>query len=327
MTERVHNDCGREASPAPAVLPSASRGLPQSLLAWAGWQLDVPAGWQPLKLTGSPDLGQMIVGDSTCAFFLIQWQRSKPGVVTDGYGWVSERLKKHGVLPQARPPADARFTACGWAQGVQSQEGKETTYWYGYAEPARLLLGLTINGALPEALRSELIARVLPTLRTTATDAESAWAMYDVSFRAPAGFALAQRHLFSGDVALEFARGRRETMLLRQVYPGELALGRQSREQWLERYPFQEHRRVRRATLRVEPWQVTARPELAGVRRLAWKRLPSPLGWCAPRRTCALAVLDQTLNRLLIAEHMTTGEPDEALCATAVQRMNEVHVR
>lgn len=293
-----------------------------SLLAWAGWQLDMPSGWQPLKLSGTPEKGEMIVGDSTCAFFLINWERTPPEGVADVKHWGAERLKRHSVVPQANPPAEAHFTACAWAPGVQTEEGKETTYWYGYSESARLLIGVTVNGALPEALRTQVVRDLLPTLRTTPFEAESAWAMYDVSFRAPGGFGLAQRHLFSGDVALEFSRGKQETLLVRQVYPGELALGRRSPESWLESYPFKEHRRIRRSDLKVEPWQCKARPALAGVRRMAWKRLPAPLGWCAPRQTCALAVHDETLNRLLIAEYMTQGEPDKSLVDTAIRRMN-----
>lgn len=282
----------------------------------------MPREWQPLKLSGTPGKGQMVVGDSTCAFFIVKWERSKAGGLTDGQRWVAERLKQHGVLPQPEPPAEDRFTACGWAQGVQTEEGKETAYWYGYAEQARLLVGVTVNGALPEADRARVIREVLPTLRTTPVGSETAWAMYDVSFLAPAGFELAQRHLFSGDVALEFARGKRETLLLRQVYPGELALGRRSCEKWLESYPFNEHRRLRRSNLKVEPWRAATRSSLSGLRRVGWKRLPSPLGWCAPRKTCALAVHDEDLNRLLIAEHMTPGDPDQSLCDVAIQGMN-----
>lgn len=282
----------------------------------------MPSGWQPLKISGTPEKGEMIVGDSMCAFFLINWERTPPEGVPDIRSWGAERLKRHRVVPQANPPAESRFTACAWAQGVQSKDGKETTYWYGYAEPARLVLGVTVNGALPESLRNEVVRGVLPTLRTTAAEAESAWAMYDVGFRVPAGFGLAQRHLFSGDVALEFSRGKQETLLVRQVYPGELALGRRSAESWLASYPFREHRRIRRADMKVDPWQCKARPALAGVRRMAWKRLPAPLGWCAPRRTCAMAVHDQEMNRLLIAEYMTPAEPDQSLVDTAIVRMN-----
>jgi hypothetical protein len=254
--------------------------------------------------------------------FSLQWERLKRPLA-DGPNWVAERLQRHGTLPDGLPPAAEHFSACGWAHGMQTEEDKQTTYWYGYAAPAGLVLGVTVNGVLPAAVRAQITGPVLSSLRATPTGADSIWSMYDVSFVAPAGFELAQRHLFSGDVALEFQRGRRETLLLRQVYPGDLALGRRSFERWLGAYPFKEHRRLRPRGLTIEPWPATARAELTGLRRRGRKRLGVPLGGLAPRWTYAVAAHDRDLNRLLIAEHLTVTEPDEAVCVAAIERMNQ----
>jgi hypothetical protein len=294
-------------------IPHSASCIPHSLLAWAGWRLEMPATWQPLKLTGTPAKGRMIVGDSTCAMFSIHWERLKGSAIPDARAWVTERLKRHGVLPGGSPPGRKHFTACGWAYGVQTEEDKQTTYWYGCSADAQLVLGVTVNGVLPADLRDQVTGQVLTSLRVTPAGADSTWAMYDVSFVAPAGFELARRHLYSGDVALEFRRGRRETLLLRQVYPGDLALGRRSFEGWLATYPFLEHRRLRRVSVTTEP---------DGAWRRGEKRLGFPLEWVASRRTCALAVHDPRLNRLLIAEHMASAPPDEAVCRAAVERMN-----
>jgi hypothetical protein len=278
-----------------------------SLLAWAGWQLEMPAAWQPLKLTGTPAKGQMIVGDSTCAMFRIQWERNH---LPDAQAWVTERLRKHGVLPSGTPPGEKRFTACGWAYGVQSEEDKQTTYWYAYSAPAELVLGVTVNGVLPEKLREIVTEQVLPSLRATPVTGESVWAMYDLSFVVPAGFELTRRHLFAGDVALEFRRGRNEMLMVRQVYPGDLALGRRTLENWLKAYPFHEHRRLK----------VT---NFDGACCRGRKRLGFPLGWVKPRATCAVAQHDPQLNRLLIAEHQSATAADETICRTAIARMNQ----
>ena len=304
------------------AIPRSAFRTPHSLLAWAGWLLEMPREWQPLKLSGTPAKGRMMVGDATCALFSIQWERLKRGLGRDGRDWVAERIKQHGVLPEGTPPAAGHFSACGWAHGVQTEEDKQTTYWYGYSAPAELLVGVTVNGVLPAAVRARVTGEVLPSLRTTPANAESIWAMYDLSFTAPAGFQLMRRHLYSGDVALEFARDRRETLVLRQVYPGDLALERRPFERWLDAVPFPEHRRLRRADTTTEPWQHVTRSELAGVRRRGRKRLPWPLGWIAPRWTCALAAHDRRLNRLLIAEHRSAAEPDEAVAVAAVEKMN-----
>ncbi len=303
--------------------PLSGRGVDgTSLLAWAGWRLELPRACEPLKLSGTPDKGQMIVGDNDCAMLLLQWTRAPRRGAFDGRAWVVERLRKLGLHPGDRPPAREHFTACGWARAVQTEEGKQTTHWFGYDRRAGLLLRVTVNGVLPEALREALEEQVLPTLRPLPEDEPSTWSMYEISFVAPAGFALSQRHLYSGDVALEFARGADATLLLRQVYPGDLALGRRTPEQWLECYPFHVHRRPRKASLRTEPWQSSRRPELSGVRRHVWQRLPVPMGWCSPRQSSALAVHDTALNRLLLVELRSRTTPDDALCMRAIEQMN-----
>lgn len=305
-----------------SALPHSALGARHSPLAWAGWRLEMPDVWQPLKLSGTPQKGQMIVGDAECAMFVLDWERPRPGAIEDGRRWVAERLRKLGALPRENPPAAAAFTACGWARDIQTSEGKMTTHWYGYAAETPLLLAFRVNGVLPDAIRNTILDGVLPTLRATPADEATEWAMYDVSFRIPAGFELMRRHLFSGDVALEFVRGRAETLLARQVYPGDLALGRLPPEAWLERYPFPQHRRIRRSSLRARPWRHPARAALSGIERRAWKRLPVPLGACSPRRACAVAAHDPALNRLLIAEHLTAGEPSGELCAAIIADMN-----
>lgn len=294
-----------------------------SLLAWARWQLHIPSDWRPLKINGTLDKGWMIIGDAVCAIFSVHWERPAKRAISDGDLWVQERLKKQGLLADPMPPAADRFTSCAWARGVQSQEDKQTTYWYGWSEPAKLLLGIKINGVLPESELGIATEQVLPSLRAFAADEPSHWAMHDVNFVVPAGFELAQRHLFAGDVALEFTKEDAQSLLLRQVYPGELAIKRRKLENWLKAYPFKEHRRLRSASVQVDPWKRIGRSELKGIRRRGCKRLGRPLGMVNPRNTNALAVYDQSLDRLLIAEHMALGEPDADVCEQAVLKMNQ----
>lgn len=302
--------------------PAMDQAPELSLLAWAGWQLEMPSDWQPLKLMGTADKGWMMLGDQSCAMFSVHWERTRRHDIQDGRQWVEQRLGKLGLKPDSAPPAASHFTACGWAVGVQEEEGKLTTYWYGYSEPAQLLLGVKVNGVLPAEFLDAILLIVLPSLRTSGIGQPSVWAMHHVIFVAPAGFVLTQKHLFSGDVALEFKGPANQMLLLRQVYPGELALQRRSFERWLEVYPFKEHRRLHQPSLEVEPWSAGSGRELAGIRRSGRKQLGIPLGMVNPRWTEALAVMDSSLNRLLIAELMTRDRSDATICRTAILQMN-----
>lgn len=304
----------------PAVSEAGENAF--SFLAWAGWQFWMPESWQPLKLLGTTDKGQMIVGNHDVAIFSVKWARPQNARITDGCEWVRSRLGQHGAHPQPNPPAAEHFTAVGWARDLQTEEGKETTYWYGYSEKADLLLGITLNGVLDKEIRRIVVTSILPTLRATPLDTQRLWSMYEVQFTVPAGFELMQRHLFAGDVALLFAKGRQETLLVRQVYPGDLALKRRSWEKWLNVAPFKEHRRLRPRSMQARTWRHPGKPDLSGMVRRGWKRIPAPLGWYAPRSTAALGVHDQQRNRLLIAEHAARGQAQESMCCTLIDGMN-----
>ena len=295
-------------------------------LAWASWYLKMPADWQPLKLLGTPRKGNIVVGDADCAIFSLHWERPGGMAVSEGDAWVAARLKKLGVAGEPNPPAKAHFSACGWAHGIETEENKSTTYWYGYAASAGLVLGVKVNGFLPAALRDRAVKEVLPTLRVTPEGQDTLWSMYDVSFRSPPQYELKQKHLFSGDVALAFEKSKQESLLLRQVYPGDLALRRRSFERWMDMRPFLEHRKLRRRVVRVEDWQPAERRDISGVVRHGRKQLGIPLGWCAPRWLCGVAAHDTAVNRILIAEHLSAHEADQRMCERAIAQMNQTGI-
>jgi hypothetical protein len=298
--------------------PGASRRV---LLAWAGWQLTLPEDWRPLKLNGNADKGWMMVGDAVCAMFSVHWERVPEMRPTDGRAWVEGRLKRQGVpVSSPNPPAKEHFTVCAWAHALQTREDKYTTFWYGYSADAGIVLGIKVNGVLPRHQLNQITRHVMPSVRASSMKDESIWAMYNVCFRAPAGFELINRHLYSGDVALEFAKGRSEALLLRQVYPGDLALSRRSFEQWLDASPFKGHRKLRSSETTHEAWP---HEDEEGLRRTGRKRLAFPLGVIAPRHTCAVALHDKSLNRLLIAEHTASSEIDMRVCEQAVAHMSQ----
>jgi hypothetical protein len=265
----------------------------------------------------------MMIGDALSACFSIHWEQQKRGAVSDGEAWARGRLKRLGLNPEPSPPATQRFSACTWAHGVQSEEDKKTTHWFGYSAGANLLLGVKVNGVLPDPQRDLITQQVLPSLETTPADRGTSWAMYDLSFVSPPGFSLVQRHLYMGDVALEFRKNRRESLLLRQVYPADLALARRDHSRWLLIYPFKEHRRLRKSRLETTPWEHPVRRELVGIRQRGLKRLGFPLWHVAPRKTHAMSIHDQSLNRLLIAEHLYVSNCDESICEQAIASMNQ----
>lgn len=283
------------------------------ILAWAGWLMRVPSDWRALRVAGDWGRGSMVVGDATEALMQVKWLRVPPERF-DAARWLRRRLGKVAGDSAGDGPRPQGFSETAWAS---RRGGANGALWYGYAPEAGMVIEVVVGGR-----RRTAEQRVLPSLRASARGGATRWAVFGSSFESPPGFALVAQRLQLGDVALLFRGADRSRFVLRQVYPAQLALARRDLADWLEFPVFKEGRRFR-PTERTRDWKIDLfGTELAGVLRTGRKQLPLPLGWIAPRRSIGAVVHDRALDRLLIAEHDSRGEPDEALLATALRSMN-----
>jgi hypothetical protein len=209
-------------------------------------------------------------------------------------------------------PKDARGEAAGGAVWA----------WYGFSSAAGLGLELAASGHLDSRQRRALDDLVLPSLRLAPADQPTRWAVFEASFVSPAGFLLRAARLHVGDIALCLAARGGRRLLLRQVYPADLALSRRPLEAWLDYPPFREHRRFRREG-EAQPWQAASfGRRLEGLLRRGRKALPAPLGPLGGRRSVAAAARDTELERLLLAEYDGPHEADPDVVAEAIGQMN-----
>lgn len=296
-----------------------ARQAARSLIAWAGWRLSVPEAWRPLKMTGDPAKGTMMIGDAERPIVLVQWWRPRK-TVFDADKWFDQRFRKLGAHPTPGAPAPAGFTKTAWEPELATREGSSKTVWTGYSAEAGLVVEVIVTSLTEEWLRRSIYKTIVPGMTVSREDEPCCWSMYNVSFMSPPGFELELKHLFSGDVALKFKRGRGMTLLLRQVYPAKLAVSRRSLERWLEATPFIE-RRVLKSPAR-EAWHRDQPRRLEGIRQTGWKRLPAPLGRCAPRHSTAVAAVDGEMDRVLLAELQCPADAGGAEADWAVEKMN-----
>ena len=290
-------------------------------IAWHGWSLQAPSAWRPLRLEGDRRRGAVMIGDAEQALVQVKWLR--PGQRHfKAQTWLKERIA--GVAPHCSPDPDAPlphgFVASTWLIGKPGRDGIRRSVWYGYSARDDLVVEFMVNDAVEERLRKKVWREVLPSLRVRKANEPTGWALFDVGFETPAGFDLDQKRLASGDVSLFFVAGRRESLLLRQVYPAQVALERRPMERWIAHFPFKEHRRFRHEGF--ENWGVTEPRPMEGMCRRGWRRLPSPLGRCAERVAVSVAVVDKNLDRLLLAEHASACDQGDAVVTRAVARMN-----
>lgn len=289
-------------------------------LAWCGWRIQVPEQWRPLRVAGDWDRGSMIIGDATEAVAQVSWSRPKKKRFDAGRSF-ARRLKRMRRTAASGGPEPEGFAETAWSPG----DDEHPAFWAGYAPDAGLVVEALTSAEAPKRKQRSVTRRGLPTLRASRPAEPTPWAVYGASFVSPPGFTLRDRRLKLGDIALRTRSRDRKTLLLRAVYPADLALARRELADWLEFPVFKEHRRFRPEM--VDPnWQVDSFGRtLGGVRRVGRKRIPRPLGWIASRHSSGAVVHDEELDRLLITELDTPAPHGEAALAGIVETMGWAH--
>jgi hypothetical protein len=201
----------------------------------------------------------------------------------------------------------------------------------GYAEKSNMTLEVGTNLAASAGAVNFMSHKALPALVCSGEDEATDWSVFGVSFRSPAGYVLDKYRLYSGDMALRFTRARADDpedgsparLTVRQVYPATVALKRRPLERWLDRPPFQTHRRLARGH-RAERWSLVAGDgdRREGRRRRGWKRFAFPFGAIAARAVDTAGVVDTRLDRLLIAEAEGGATGGSDFVKEALEHMN-----
>jgi len=294
-------------------------------LAWAGWRLRAPRDWRPLGLGGAGREGFLVLGDAGSPIVRIRWLRPARRRF-DARRWVlrcAKRLAGRGARVEetdASPAFDVSARVA--AKDPRGDAAKPVWGWYGFSGAAGLGLELVASGRTDARQRRALEDIALPSLRAGAGTEPTRWAVFETSFVSPPGFALERAQLHVGDIALCLRAPGGRRLLLRQVYPADLALSRRPLEAWLDHPPFRQQRRFRRAG-QTQPWQAASfGRSLDGILRRGRKSLPAPLGPLGRRRSLAAAVTDPDLERLLLAEYDAPKEADPNVVKEAIGLMN-----
>jgi hypothetical protein len=295
-------------------------------IAWAGWQMRAPSDWRPLDIRGDSKQGVMILGDAQHPCLQVHWWRRTKKQL-DATRWVRKRFRLSGsAVESARGgPTPQDFQCLAWIEGSGTGKRKARSAWCGYDARAGLLLELVTGGNVSAKTAKRISRRVIPSLKASPADHPTRWAVFNSSFEIPAEFLLRERRLALGDIALGFSARRGRRLVVRQVYPSELALKRREMPKWLDASPFKEKRRFRAAGS-AEAWSTESGGRtLKGYRRGGWKRLPFPLGWCAARWCASTVVQDRELDRLLLAEYDAPSETGDGPLSQAIAGMNWAH--
>ena len=292
-----------------------------SWLAWARWKAKIPAHWRPLRIENKDATGSFMIGDSTQATVQIKWW-SPPHEGFDGSRWLGERLRSlwKGVKAAEEAPAADCFDQTLWLPEARTRKGAISSVWYGYSSRARLLLEVVINGSAGRHVQELAETMLLPSLDVSGLNSATRWAVYDTSFESPPGYVIHESRLNLGAISLVLKLGKNQLMLC-QVYPGTTALVKTPLTGWLETSALKGKRR----SIPIDGNREIEVDSFNGLKRESAELLPFPLGRLGPRHCLAMITHDKTLDRLLMAEHISPVWTEDELVSEAIRRMNWAH--
>ena len=289
------------------------------VIAWQGWIIPVLPDWRPIEIDGDYCRGKMMIGSSSVPVMQVKWWRpqEKNFFATE---WIAARIREMKTFPSENPPVPADFAAAGWIDELEFKEDLTKTIWYGFAEKAGVVIEIVTTSIADKNTRELIKRKIIPGLKVTPEGAPSKWCLYKIAFTVPEGYVLKRKHLYSGDIALEFANSAKDILLVRQVYPAELALTRRTMKEWLNHPPFKTRRKLRQG--KDTEWKPEIKNIAEGIMRSGRKCIAFPLQWLFPKGYKALIAKDSELDRLLIAEKVTSGVPDFEELEECIRSMN-----
>lgn len=200
-----------------------------SLFAFHRLRLRLARSWNPTKVEGDFDKGQILFADLDHPRLGLRWQKIKSKRF-DPAAWSERSMRQEvGQLAAAEAkPGPVQFPFEGSRIYAEPKPpGRDV--WIGYSPASRRVIQLVYHAHGRDRVLAETI---LPTLADTPPDEPAVWSIFDLSCVTPPGFALKSHRLIAGDLSLTFAR-QREWMALRQIGVAQLALSRRPINQWL----------------------------------------------------------------------------------------------
>lgn len=276
--------------------------LASNIFAWQGWQAVLKADWQPVRIEGDFYRGRVIIANGDGPVFQVSWQRPKGGQDFDFAAWLARQTARYenADAVKSKSSGDLVITEiAAFSATTEKQPGKRA--WWAYSKAAGVVLEISMPDIAAKKEQRFVARETVPQLAIFTPPAAARWQLYQVGFMVPANYVLKQKHLFSGDVGLEFYQGKHERLLLRQVYPAELALSRRRLGRWLTMIsPFKRSRRFYQ-----ENEEEFAAGGFRGICQSGWQNIPWPLGWIKSRYCCRALLHDTALDRLLLAERIS----------------------
>jgi hypothetical protein len=278
------------------------------VFAWQGWQISIPAEWNPQRLEGNFDAGFALLSDLHGPRLGLRWR--KIGAKDEVEKLIDAAMRDEvGQLAgdEARSVTREGFDG---AKRYLEPDPPGRDIWMGVSGASGRLVQLSLQRGKGE--RSQL-AKVVETLHDGAKDEQQIWSVFDLNCTAGKDWKLMSQALNAGDLALSFARGS-DRLVCRQLALASLALKRQPIERWLRDISSAQRLQYSSADGEQEHEIVTVDGRKLSGKKLAMRR-KRWLAWLwhLPRDWHFAVYHDATRDRLILGQS-TCEEELQALC-------------
>ena len=281
--------------------------------------------YRPYQVRGDTQRGSLSLAAEGEPRLSIQWARARTRPARAEA--MVRRALLRGLRGRARRRAAAevrRLDGAGLEPLLCRDDAETNTiHGIGFAPGSRRLVELVHPHVTPREDR--LIERIAyREARDQAPDAPQRWALFDLSFVAPARLRYESSTLNVGDMMIRLtgpasSRWRRTTVTVRHIYPADLALKRRPLAAWLDSVLATRRREYRRRR-RAGPYEALVTDAGAGL--TADTRLrPSlrPFRQRTPRRQRHWLVHDERHNRLMLLEAADRADRLEQVLVSLVE--------
>lgn len=260
------------------------------IVAWQGWQIEVPDDWSPVKIEGNAQAGYLLMADLDRPRLGIRWKEQK-GKKFDAHSAAAALMKEEvGELEakKAKPHPLGEWVA---PLLYEDNEPPGRDLWVAYSKTTSRLFQVVYHAQHRDRVLRD---KLLPTLVDGSLDEELRWSVFELSCRTPAGMHLEKHRLNAGDLSLSFEGAGRKVATIRQIAPARLALSRWPMARWI----------AEQASWRGREYKVVGTPDAASEvqrqkvirrRRFFW------MFWL-PKGFTVLARHDQAKNRLVLVD-------------------------
>src|SRR5438034_2092048 len=105
-----------------------------AVIAWQGWKLNLPEGWNPLRLEGDYDRGQALFVDLERPRLGLRWDKPR------GQKFDAQRAIEQALKQEVGQLAAAEAARCGAGTLYLEPKPPGRDVWIGYSAPSGRLL-------------------------------------------------------------------------------------------------------------------------------------------------------------------------------------------